>query len=141
LILKEEIMKVTSQRSFPVVLNKPREHIEVPVEGTLVKFYWNIGLLTREDRFLKMMHHEIEQLIIIEVFSYGRSIARYCNKWREGYDDMSALYKKGVGFSLTVNDMVLRMIPCGKMKERKIRGHTGDPLIYPDKIAIQRLQQ
>jgi len=132
-------MKIVSQRLYPVKLNKPQEHIEIPAEGTMVKFYWNIGLLTQRDGFSNRNLYRIDQLLTIEVFSYGQPVARYSSQWNLDWQNMSSLKTKD-GFDLRVNDMTLRITNVGKPKERKVRGHTGKPLMYPEKIAIQRLQ-
>ncbi len=138
-------MKVVSQRVFPVKLNQPQEHIEIPFEGTLVKFYWNISLETNHDRFFKTTSHRISQLIAIDVLSYGQVVAKYTNSPRliyargSRYEDIGSLKTKE-GYDLALNNMTLRLTTSGKPKERKPRGHTGDPLKYPTNVAIQRLE-
>lgn len=134
-------MKVVSQRVFPVKLNQPQEHIEIPSEGTLVKFCWNIGLQTRHERFFKTTYYSIEHFFTIEVYSYGQPVAKYANGWMESHQwSLASALKTKDGYDLALNNMTLRLTTSGKPKERKPRGHTGDPLKYPSNVAIQRLE-
>ena len=132
-------MKIVRQRVFPITLNHPVEHTESLGEGTLIKFYWNIALDVRRDRFFRHTSYSISQLIFIEVYSYGQRVHRYCNRWMHGYDQMDALKTKK-GLDISFNASTVRMTTLGPNKECNPRGHKGKPLIYPSKIAVQRLQ-
>jgi hypothetical protein len=143
LTLKESPMKVISQRIFPVRLNQWQEHTEALPDGMTVRFAWNVGIQERKVDFpRKYVERSLYESVVIEVFSYGQKIAKYSNMHHyqeNGYSRIDSLKTKD-GIDLSVGIGLLRLTGAGKRKERKFRDHKGEPLKYPEKIAIQRLQ-